>query len=289
MAAGDLITTEWQLEWRGMMLGYPASSVAVTDLSGWLSRPTLRSQSSNRPGRHGTRAGQQRAAGRLVEVELTVIDDDVDALRDLREACYVDEAPAEEPLVIWAGTDEPQMVTARIERMDIPTDHEFSVGHHRATIQWAASDPRRYGLAAQSAMVGLPSPPVDGLEWPAEFPLDFGMGRSAGEALAANDGDAASWPVLTVTGPAPGPIIREVGGPGLLVFAPSYTVSSTQQMVIDTDARTVMVGGVSRRDQLVTAQWFPLPRKSVTRVGFDAAGAYSPAAHLTVSWRSAWM
>jgi hypothetical protein len=50
---------------------------------------------------------------------------------------------------------------ARLERRAIPTDHEWSVGNHRCTLQWVATDPRRYSLAEYtSPLVGLPAPGI---------------------------------------------------------------------------------------------------------------------------------
>jgi hypothetical protein len=107
--------------------------------------------------------------------------DDPSILAAIRAATVPDEDPVEEPLAIWAGTSEPQRVMARLERRAIPTDHEWSVGHHRCVLQWVATDPRRYSVAEYtSGMVGLLSPGVGGLSFPLSFPLSFGTAGTPG-------------------------------------------------------------------------------------------------------------
>lgn len=291
MAAGDLISDVWQVEWRGTLWGHPATTVGVSGLVGWLDLPGLRGNNADRPSRHGSLPGQKRATERVVEVELTVIGDDPTALAGIRSVTGLDEDPIEEPLVIWAGTDAPQMVTARLERRAVPTDQDWSVGYHRATLQWVASDPKRYGVTANSpAGVGLPTAPVGGLAFPLSFPLAFGSGAGAGGLLSLpNAGNAAVWPTLTVTGPVTGPVITNTTTGQRLQFDPTFVVAAGQTMTIDTDLRAVTVAGVSRRDRLILAEWFPLPASSTTTVTFSSTGTYDPAASLSATWRDGYL
>lgn len=292
MTAGDLITAQQQLEWRGVLFGFPATPLAISNLTGWLDMPPTRSTPVDRPGRHGAFPSQLRASARVVEVEFTLADinDDYTALGRLIDATALGEDDAEEPLVIWAGTDTAQMVMARCEKRAIPTDQDWSVGDHRATVQWvAATNPRRQSVALHTQTIGLPATSVGGLVFPLVFPLDFGSGHGGGRLVAINAGNAPSWPTFTLTGPLTGPIISNQDTGAQLIFDPTFVLTAGQQLVIDTDQRTVTLSGVSRRDRLVTAQWFPLAKTSATNVGFSHVGTYDPAASFRADWRDSWI
>lgn len=286
--AGELVTLPWHLEWRGQVYGYPLSAFTFSDVSGWLDTPPPRSTSVERPGRHGLFLGKMRGGGRTIEVELTLATHDLEALHALQEATVLEEDPQEEPLVIWSGTVEPQYVLARLERRAVPTDYQFSMGHHRARLQWVASDPRRYSVTEQGGSVGVPNVGSGGLEFPLEFPLDFGAGRGGSTLVITNEGSVAVWPVFTMTGPITGPIITLTNTGQSLVFDPTWTIAAGETVVVDTDARSVLLSGVPRDDRLHRRDWFPLA-KGVNTIQFDTTGSYDPAAALSVAWRHGYM
>lgn len=284
----SLITDLWQVAWRDVLWG-PGTTAEITNLQGWLELPDQRGSNAERPGRHGTYPGQQRSGERVIEVEITAMEDDPTFLATLRAVTALVEDPQEEDLVIWAGTDEPQMVRARLKRRAIPTDHDWSVGHHRATLQWVATDPRRYSATEYTQSIGLPPAPSGGLTWPITFPVtwtDTGIGR--GQLTLTNAGDTPTWPVFTLVGPATGPIITNTDTGQQLQFDPDWTLGDGEILVIDTDARAVtFAAGVSRRDRLFVAQWFPFAVGD-THLTFSSVGSYSSAASLSATFRWAW-
>lgn len=288
MVAGDLITDVWQVEWRSNLWGYPASDLAMTGLEGWLGYE-LRGSNIDRPARHGAYPGLKRLGERTIEVELSSMSDDPSLLAAVRAATVPDEDPVEEPLAIWAGTTEPQRVMARLERRAIPTDHAWSVGDHRCTLQWVATDPRRYSVAEfVSPMVGLPSPGVGGLSFPLAFPLSFGTPGIPGVVTVTNTGEAVTWPTYVMTGPVTAPIITNTTTGHVLQWASSFTLEAGQTMTVDTDARSVVVNGAARRDTLQVAEWAPLVVGENVIV-FNGSGTYDPAAGLQIRWRSAYI
>lgn len=286
--AGSLITTELELEWRGVLWGWPATDIGMTGLDGWLSYQ-LRGSNADRPGRHGSYPGLKRLTERTIEVELTSLSDDVSLLASVRAATVPDEDPVEEPLAIWAGTTEPQRVMARLERRAIPTDHDWSIGHHRCTLQWVATDPRRYSVAEYtSPMVGLPAPGIGGLSFPLTFPLSFGTAGTPGVMTVTNTGEAVTWPTYVITGPVTGPVVTNVTTGKALQWASSFTLEAGQTMVVDLDAHSVTINGAARRDTLTIANWGPLAvgDNVITLTG---QGVYDPAAGLVVKHRSSWI
>lgn len=297
MPAGDLITAVWQVEWRETLWGN-ATSYALTDLVGWSDKPALRGSNADRPGRHGGIPGRKVAEARTIEAELTVDADtmtdgvvDFTLLNALEDVCAYTEDPEEEDLVIWAGFSAPLLVRARLERAAVPSDHEWSVGHHRARLQWVATDPRRYSVTEEvSPVLGMPGGVSSGITVPVVFPVTFGTGVSAGSITIQNAGNAATWPTFTLTGPLSAPTITNSTTGQQLRFAPSYVLADGDTMVIDTDARSVTIGGgVSRRDALIVADWFPLPPREDVLLTLSSTGAYDASAGLVVSWRNAWL
>ncbi len=286
--AGSLITEPFQVEWRETLWGWPATDIGITGLDGWLGWQ-LRGSNIDRPMRHGSYPGLKRMAERTIEVELTSMSDDASLLAAIRAATVPDEDPVEEPLAIWAGTAEPQRVMARLERRAIPTDFDWSVGHHRCTLQWVATDPRRYSVAEYtSPLAGLPAPGIGGLSFPLSFPLSFGTPGIPGVVTVTNAGEAVTWPTYVVTGPVTAPVITNTTSGRVLQWASSFTLAAGQTMTVDTDARSVVVDGAARRDTLQVADWAPLTVGDNVIV-FNGSGTYDPAAGLVVKWRSSWI
>ena len=291
MTAGDLVTAPWHVEWRGLLLGWPLTSTTLSGLTGWLDLPGMRTATADRPGRHGGYPGQQRAGSRLIEASFIVAREDAAALPALRDALAPTEDPVEEPLVIWAGTDAPQLVYARVERAAVPTDYEFSLGFERATVQWLSSGARRLSLAEHVEETGLIAGALSGgLEWPLEWPIEWGTGTQVGGVLTVrNEGNVAAWPIFEVEGLVAGPIIRQQSTGETLRFDPSWTVDAGQVVEIDTDFRAVTLSGVRRDDRLWDRGWFPLLPGVDTSIAFTAAGAWTSSARLRCRWRDSSM
>lgn len=285
--SGEQVTRPMQVQWRGVLIGDTDRRVLLSEVRGWLDSPDMRTSDSDRPGRHGQFPGSMFAGGRTIEVDFTILDESM--LAAMQAAPIPDENPVEESLTVWVGTAQAQTVQARCARWSLPTDAQFAAGYRRGTYQFKATDPRKYGTSLRTASTGLPAPVDSGLAFPLAFPLDFGAGVQGGDMTVYNGGDAAMWPVWIIDGPVTGPIITCLDTGKQLAFDSSFTVLAGQQLVIDTDSRSVLLAGTtSRRDQVTTAQWFPLPGNARTRVGFSAA-AYDAGARLSVQWRDSWL
>ncbi len=292
MTAGDLITEQWQIEFRGIVWGGANADVQITDMSGWWDKPALRGSNTDRAGRHGQVAGRKYAEGRVVEVELSAMvdDDDMSILRAIDDVCAYQDSPVEEDLVIWAKSEYPLLVRGRLEKAAIPTDHEWSVGHHRIRLQWVCADPRKYvWWATVSPVLGMPGGATTGITFPVTFPVTFGSGTSSGSLTLWNAGNATAWPVFTLTGALSAPTITRVDTGQRLQFDPAFVLADGETMTIDTDSRSVTIAGVSRRDALVLADWFGLPPGRSTVVELTSTGAYDSSAGLTVHHRATYL
>lgn len=288
MSAGDLITDDGQLEWRGTLLG-SGSPFRMTKLDGWLDLPEMRADNPDRPGRHGGFQGNQLAGQRTVTLSYLVkgvpAADFGAVVTTLRKITAPAERPLEEPLVVRLD-GESWLANARCVRRTINVEKYYALGYTTGAIQWQATDPRLYSVAEQRDVTALPSPPADGLGFPLAFPLVFGTGKQGGRLRAVNAGGAASWPVWEIRGPVTGPVIANRDTGERLVFDGTFTVQNGQTLTIDTDARTVLLNGVNQSDKLLTRGWFPIPANGAVQVDFTAA-SYDPNASLTGRWRHA--
>lgn len=288
MAAGDLITTDGQLEWRGTLLG-SASPYRMTKLEGWLDLAEIRGTDPDRPNRHGLFQGSQLMGKRVITLSYLIKGvpraEFGSVIATLRAVTAPAEQPLEEPLVVRLDGQTWQ-ASVRCVRRIINVEKYYSVGYTTGAIQWQATDPRVYSLVERVAVAALPVPATDGLRFPLVFPLGFGAGKPGGRLVATNDGDVASWPVWEITGPVTGPVIADRDSGRRLVFDSGFIIDRGQRLVIDTDARTVLLNGVNRNDRLLIRQWFPIPARRSVQVLF-AAGSYDPTALLSARWRDA--
>jgi hypothetical protein len=178
VSAGDLITADGQLEWRGTLLG-SGSPFRMSKLEGWLDLPEMRADNPDRPGRHGGFQGNQLAGQRTVTLSYLV--KGVPAaefgavVTTLRTITAPAERPLEEPLVVRLD-GESWLANARCVRRTINVEKYYALGYTTGAIQWQATDPRLYSVAEQRDVTALPSPPADGLPFPLTFRLVFGTG-----------------------------------------------------------------------------------------------------------------
>lgn len=273
MSTGDLITTDGQIEWRGVLLGVD-TPYELVQLEGWQDLPDFRDGDAELANQHGYQPGQLHADRRIVTLSFELGDPDPAAFRaaelGLRRITAPDENPAEEPLVVqWQGIK--AMVMARCVRRMIPTPVEYHYGLTRGAIQWRTTNPRLLHLPQQSFTTSPPAAGGGGLIWPLVWPLVWGTAQSGGELVISNDGNAHAQPMWRISGPCTRPVIRNADTGTELVFDAAYTLPAGQTLVLTTQDKSVLLAtGVSRSNQLERRQWFTLPPGD-TRVRFETS------------------
>jgi hypothetical protein len=270
--AGELITQDGQVEWRGLLLG-AGTSYRYTNLEGWMDLPEVRDGDIDFDNVHGAQPGQLLVGRRVVTLSFTMslsTEDFGPAQRALRAATSPADNPAEEPLVVqWDGVR--QMVNARVMKRAIPSQRNNGMGYSQGAIQWRATNPRLLQLPQQlGGPVSPPSAGGGGLLWPLTYPLVWGSALAGGEMLLTNDGDAPAQPVFRITGPCTGPVITNADTGQQLAFDPAYVLPAGAQLLLTYENRSVLLNdGVSRSNQLDTRQWFTLP-VGTTRIRFTS-------------------
>lgn len=174
-------------------------------------------------------------------------------------------------------TDSVGTLFSRME-LDSPTMIEpLTLTDAGFSMQFAAPDPRRYGLG--STIGGSTGLPVSsgGLDWVTggglSWPLNWGSITTTGQIVFTNTGSAPTDPLFTISVPS-GTLVNPV-----ITYQPTGqrlkyngTLVAGDSLVIDTSAfsRSVTLnGGTDVRTRLSIAEWFQIP-VGVSSVIFSA-------------------
>ncbi|MFF0747878.1 phage distal tail protein [Streptomyces sp. NPDC004267] len=292
LAPGSLITQDGQMQWAGLLIG-PGTPFAVdrSGLSGWEDLPEYDSSDADRPTSHGAWSGSRYAKPRKVGGTVVLMPDFdgvPEAVRALRQALGLLE---EERWLTVRLHGELLAVRARIAQRVVPADQGFATqGSTRMSVQWLASDPRRYVVNEQSATTTAPQP-ESGLTWVPNgltWPLNWGQAKSTGDAVAENTGSAATHPVIVFRGPCSMPTVTERVSKRRLRYA--IDLAAGDELVVDTAAGTVTLNNTASRRHTAMADSSPeelfLLEPGRTELAFRPDSA-TPDALMTVRWRSA--
>ncbi|MFF9123155.1 hypothetical protein ACF09J_07635 [Streptomyces sp. NPDC014889] len=251
-------------------------------LEGWDS-PDVRAQITQREADHGAWAGPVYLNERVITLAGKAFAPDAPTL----------DRAIERLLVAASLTDTTLTVNESIPKQCV-VRRSGKVLAQRLTgtaLDWSvlvtAADPRRYGTELRQQSTALPST-SGGLAPPLTPPLTVAATTVSGDITATNEGTIAVRPILTITGPVPAPRIPVVSPDGTVrTLVYSETLGAGEQLVIDTDRHTVMLGGASRRRYL-SGPWPDIPAGATVAIQYRA-DTYNPTTKLTATWRPAWM
>jgi hypothetical protein len=259
-------------------------------LEGWDS-PETRSEFTDREGDHGAWASPVYLGSRPITLAGTIDAPSQTALEAAMEQLRVAAGLTDTLLTVWQTVPKQCLV----RRSGKPLMQYITDTKATYSVMVTAEDPRRYSITEQSGTTGLPVT-TGGLTFPAVAPFAFSASGATGAIGATNAGTMETRPVLTVAGPVVAPLISALYADGSVrLLSYSQTLQSGESLVIDTDARTVLLNGVSRRRFLTVSQGWPTipaaaPDGTPAAVTFQfQSGTYSATATLTAVWRSAWM
>lgn len=286
LAAGDLLDDDGQVEYDGLRWG--ADGYEIQNAWGLDDLPDLRTSDVPRPRDHGRFPGGDYSDGRTPGFQIIVHADTPGELRTKLDALRLVTSPrqTEAPLVFQLPGLDPLRIYCRPRRRAIPSGRGLFVGHAEAAIEFAASDPRIYDNAEQTASVGIEAG-SGGLEFPLEFPIVFGTAGTSNTIDAVNAGTFESRPLARIDGPATNPSIENLTTGQLLRF--TGDIPAGDYLAVDFAERTVLLNGTASRYSWVNDpdQWWTLV-PGTNEVRFSAASS-AGGALLTLTWRSAWL
>lgn len=290
------------INWQGSRPGHvqfdeflfgPGTPFRWDTLEGWEDTPGLDSGTVLRASAHGAWPGTMYAQVRTVTFGLIVRSEPgqmMGTIRQIAAATPIDAAD-EVPLAVQFDDDEaPQVIFARCVRRAIGVGRSNRTGLTRGSIQFEASDPRKYSLVESMETASLPQP-EPGLVFPLVFPLDFGTPGATGNMSCTNSGDAPSHPVIAITGPCSTPSITNTTTG--LVLEYDLSLSEGDTLYVDTNQGTVTLNG-TQSNRLYTATNRSVPEDAFVLPPGSSALAFrsddsppDPASTATVTWRSA--
>ncbi|MFF9146980.1 phage distal tail protein [Streptomyces sp. NPDC055051] len=289
LAPGSLITQDGQMQWAGLLIG-PGTPFAVdkSGLTGWEDLPEYDSADADRPTSHGAWPGARYAKPRKTGGTIVLMPEHGGApaaVRALRQALALLD---EERWLAVRLHGETLAVRARIAQRVVPADQGFATqGSSRMSVQWLATDPRRYAVNEQIA-TSTPPQPEAGLVWPLTWPLSWGQAKSTGDATVENTGSAPTHPVIVFRGPCSMPSVTERVSRRRLRYAIDLTAGD--ELTVDTRAGTVMLNNSASR--LHTAMADSTPEELFVLEPGRSDLSFRPEegteqALMTVRWRSA--
>ena len=284
MAAGDLITADYQMEFNGLLVGDDNFEIISWD---GLGLPDVRSSDVNRPQADGQFAGTDYLSGRTFSLQLEMWHDNATQFGSRIASLTTSFKPgSEHDFVVQVPSIGKVYSTCKVRRRSGPTfDLAAAIGMVVATIELHAVDPRWYAVTAQQDTATITAA-TGGVSFPVSFPLTF-VEVSAGSIIATNSGVYEAFPTITITGPITNPSLENVSSGKILAF--TGTVLSGETLVIDFLNRTALLNGVSSRYNWIddSQQWWSLA-PGASEIKLNGTGG-SGATDALVEWRSAWV
>ncbi|WLQ41312.1 phage tail protein [Streptomyces laculatispora] len=298
---GSLITRDGQIQWAGLLMG-PGTPYEIdrTGLTGWDDLPVLDTGDISRPDQHGAWPGARWAQPRLVGASVWLLPSTagqaLGVVSAFRAATGADDG--EQWLAVRLH-GETLAVRARVSRRVVPQDRSYVVhGAARTSLQWTATDPRRFGAVLRETRATLPLT-EPGLDWPAEpgiagmglaWPLEWGTAGAAGTCTAVNGGGAAAQPVIEFRGPLRRPTLTRLGDGRRLRY--DIVLGPQDVLTVDTESGTVLLNATASR--LYTASPVSVPEQlfhllpGATELSFRSDDTTpDPRASVTLRWRDA--
>jgi hypothetical protein len=284
-----MMVVAYQMSYAGLVVG-DGTAYELAEIDGLGDMPELRTSDRTRLRRHGELPGDDFLAGRSLVLTLEVFgadDPSFQAAVDALKAAFAPGNP-EAALVLLvpgiAGGGQ-RRLNVRPRKLDLPVDVDrFFYRQPIAQVQLDATDPRIYDDTQQSVVTPLAATPT-GHTWNNTWNLSWGTAGVSGSIFATNTGTFPTPPTFRIDGPVTNPSIENTTYGFTLAF--NITLGSGEFLDVDSDARTVLLGGASSRYSTLTrADWFDLA-PGVTEIKFR--GTTTGAPQLTATWRSAWL
>lgn len=288
--AGDMITSDGQLEFRGYLLG-DNETTFLSGIVGWDDLPGVESGNTSRANSHGAWVGRKLANQRIITWDGRFSPPDTQtwakALRELREAFSLPLGTEEDAIVIQS-IGEKKLCFGAVVNRSIPMDAEYGYYGANVSIQFECSDPRRYSLNENYWNLSLP-PVVDvGLVYPLSYPLNYGDEVTSNTGTLVNDGDVVTPVTLVFTGPVVRPALVNKTANTKLEF--DITLGEDEFLEINTRTGTVFLNGIADRLYTRTARSAPIlsfglmPKENEMQI---TAEDWEEPASVTISWRDA--
>jgi hypothetical protein len=272
----------------------------IMSIDGLEDLPVIRNQDDNRGYQDGMWTGRDFLSGRNLVFTMTVRGDtnfNMNYYLDLLQANLVPQQQGTGLLQFQLPGSDLQRIDARVRRRAIQINTDYSSGLATATYEFFCPDPRYYDdqekstdLTNATAIAGrtynrVYTATATNPANPNNTGMSYGGGAGAPN-LITNDGWTTTYPEITIQGPAINPKVTNVTAGAFLQI--DATIGTNDQLVLNTDYRTVTLNGVNRRALLNNSStWFAAP-PGTSYYTFTATGTDGNTA-CVVTWRNAYI
>lgn len=269
-----------------------------TRLEGWTGRPKPRTTRTAKPLGMGAFRSKSFPDVRVIVMDFRVFAPSPDVIRSVEERldAWCSDGGRLYPMVVR----DPPLVTkmALVELDDSVLIKPVLTYAIEVSAQFAAPDPRKFANEWIDRTTGLPAPSIDGVEYTdgVDFVngVDYGVGASPAIAQIANYGTAPVGPYLSVTGPAPQPVVTDlVSGWSMrytddLRAGDTLTVNCDEFPQRDQPGHSALLNGVTNVWSKVvrSGDWPTVDPQDIATYQITASALTS--AVLVASLRSAW-
>lgn len=288
--AGEMITGNGQLEYRGYLLGDDETTF-LDSITGWDDLPGVDSANTTRSNSHGAWPGRKLAGQRIIVWNGRFSPADPSAweteLRRLRDAFNLPLGTEEYPIVVQS-IGEKKLCFGAVVARSIPMDRSYGYYGASVAVQFECSDPRRYSLGEKSWTLELPPIIETGLEYPLTYPLDYGIEITSNEGTLFNDGDVVTPVTLSFSGPVVRPSLFNKTANTKLEF--NINLGADETLEVNTRTGTVMLNGVADRIYTRTSNSAPLLSFGLMPGYNDmviTAEEWDTPASVAIAWRDA--
>lgn len=282
------ITANKQVEFNGLLL---TGAFEIQSIEGLADLPAMRTSDVTIAGRDGIRDGTDRLGARTVTVATAIHSPSEAAFYTAVaafKAAFMPLRTGTLPLTFRLdGIAEGNVarLNCRPRALSLPMISDYWNGVAEASVQLVANDPKLYSDLLNSQTTTLPSA-GGGRTYPRTYPRIYGAVATGGSIFATNEGTWATDVLFRIDGPATNPRIENVTTGQTIEL--DYVLDVGEFMLVDTAARSVLLGGTASRYSSLTdtSEWFDL-QPGLNQINFRAVTA--TAATLTAAWRSAWL
>ena len=279
----------YSFAFNNFIFGGAGSPYQVTAVDGLASLPTLRVQDSDRGYIDGMFSGRDFLSGRTITVTMLILSGNGNSAQqnlNLLQAALIPQQTGTTPLQFQLSPATAlQRVNSRVRKRTVIIDPEFTYGYIKAQYEFFCPDPRWYDDALQTAVTTVSTPL--GRTYPRVYPLTYGGGSQTNTAAIYNGGWTNTYPVITINGPIATPSIGNLTSGLSLNF--NYTMTNLDTLVIDLDARTILLNGAPARNYVTgVSNWFNAA-PGANSFYFVGSGTTVGTTTATITWRNAYI
>lgn len=277
----------YQAYFNGLTMG-AGTPYSIQNISGLKDLPPIRSQDDDRGYFDGSFSGNDFLSGRTITINLIVLNGNGNSAQqnaNILKTALMFQKTGTQPFQFQLSPDEGlKFVNGRVRGQSILVDQNFSYGYIVAQFKIFCPDPRIYDNTQLSLFLSAGTPLGRG--YPRTYPISYGGGSNTAQGVIANAGNATTYPVITITGPAVNPSIGNFSTGQAMAF--NVTLAATDVLVIDLQARTITLNGNPARNLLTGAsQWFSALAGNSSYY-FTATGT-TVLSGATVTWYNAYL